>query len=369
MVERNITIRQLNTNGNYVPIYPKTLATQTKLSANTTSLFGGSVTDVDAAFKAVIDKLSEKGIIYIKVVDSKGNPIEGVMVNGLLSSPFTNSSGTVVGVFLADPLTFTSPYADILDGTANGASYVGTTNVLTVTLQSITDNSVLRYNSSSVVKFSNNVSKIDVCCVAGGGGGGGCDKGLSYSQAAGGGGGGGIVNSMNLAITANQSYNVIVGAGGNPGSVVDEIWYAGINGAQGGASSFGSLVQANGGGGGKYANDAYAGGIAGATGCGTGGKGANLRIETGSNGSNNTTVSEFNNGSTFYSGGGGSGGATGGTPNGAKGATSTGGANSAKTGGGGGGAYLWVDDAQTTYKAHVGSKGGDGLVAIRVHLK
>ena len=117
----------------------------------------------------------------------------------------------------------------------------------------------------------------------------------------------------------NQSYNVIVGAGGNSGSIVDEIWYDGINGSQGGTSSFGSLVQANGGGGGKYANDAYTGGTAGATGCGNGGKGGDARTGTGNNGSSNTTISEFNDNITFYSGGGGSGGANGGSPNGAKG--------------------------------------------------
>lgn len=369
MAEKNVIIRQLNDANNYVPTYPRILANQTVLSTSTAKLFGNSITNVDAAFKKIIDTLSEQGLIYIKVIDSNGNPIEGVKVDGLLSSPSTNSSGTVVGVFQADPLTFTSPYADISNGTANGASYVGTTNVLTVTLQSIADNSVLRYRSSSVVKFSNNVSKIDVCCVAGGGGGGGCDKGLSYSQAAGGGGGGGIVNSMNLAITANQSYNIIVGAGGNSGSIVDENWYPDINGSQGGTSSFGSLVQANGGEGGKYIRDDYAGGAAGATGCGNGGKGADLRTGTGNNGSSNTTLSEFNDNITFYSGGGGSGGAEGGSPNGAKGATATGGAKLAETGGGGGGAYLWVDDAQTTYRVNAGSKGGDGLVAIRVHLK
>lgn len=369
MAEKNVIIRQLNDANNYVPTYPRILANQTVLSTSTAKLFGNSITNVDAAFKKIIDTLSAQGLIYIKVIDSNGNPIEGVKVGGLLSSPSTNSSGTVVGVFQADPLTFTSPYADISNGTANGASYVGTTNVLTVTLQSIADNSVLRYRSSSVVKFSNNVSNIDVCCVAGGGGGGGCDKGLSYSQAAGGGGGGGIVNSMNLAITANQSYDIIVGAGGSSGSIVDEIWYPDINGSQGGTSSFGSLVQANGGGGGKYANDAYAGGVAGATGCGNGGKGGDARTGTGNNGSSNTTISEFNDNITFYSGGGGSGGADGGSPNGAKGATATGGAKLAETGGGGGGAYLWVDNAQTTYKVHAGSKGGDGLVAIRVHLK
>ena len=173
MAEKNVIIRQLNDANNYVPTYPRILANQTVLSTSTAKLFGNSITNVDAAFKKIIDTLSEQGLIYIKVIDSNGNPIEGVKVGGLLSSPSTNSSGTVVGVFQADPLTFTSPYADISNGTANGASYVGTTNVLTVTLQSIADNSVLRYRSSSVVKFSNNVSNIDVCCVAGGGGGGG----------------------------------------------------------------------------------------------------------------------------------------------------------------------------------------------------
>ena len=140
-------------------------------------------------------------------------------------------------------------------------------------------------------------------------------------------------------------------------------------GSQGGTSSFDSLVQANGGEGGKFARGDYAGGVAGATGCGNGGKGGDLRTGTGSNGSSNTTISEFNDNTTFYSGGGGSGGANGGSPNGAKGATATGGAQLAGTGGGGGGAYLWVNDAQTSYRVNAGSKGGDGLVAIRVHLK
>ena len=369
MSNKHITIKELNNEGVYDTLYPNTSATQVPLSAATSQLFGQTGLNTDTALYKIIEKLRADKKITVRVTDSNGNPVQGAKINGLLNSPTTSANGIVTGVFVSDPLTIISPYVDIQDGTANGADYVGTINVLEVVLQAEADNTIFRYTSSTNVKFSPAVSTIDVCCVGGGGGGGGCDKELSYSQAAGGGGGGGIVNSMNLAITANQSYNIIIGAGGNSGSIVDEYLYPGINGSQGGTSSFGLLVQANGGEGGKYIIGDYAGGVAGATGCGNGGKGDDLRIGTGNNGSSNTTISEFNDNITFYSGGGGSGGAEGGSPNGASGATATDDAKLAETGGGGGGAYLWVNNAQTTYRVYAGSKGGNGLVAIRVHLK
>ena len=86
----------------------------------------------------------------------------------------------------------------------------------------------------------------------------------------------------------------------------------------------------------------------------------------------NSTISEFDDGVTFYSGGGGAGNKKGGTPNGADGAYITGGypdpsySHSAATpgiGGGGGGATY---DGQI--RADLPSSGGPGLVAIRFHF-
>ena len=106
------------------------------------------------------------------------------------------------------------------------------------------------------------------------------------------------------------------------------------------------------------------GGSAGSPGSGKGG-------DYGYNGEN-STISEFDDGVTFYSGGGGAGNKKGGTPNGADGAYITGGypdpsyphsATTAGIGGGGGGATF---DGQIG--ADLPSSGGPGLVAIRFHF-
>lgn len=376
MANKNITTRELNNNGTYVPTYLKTLATQTVLSEKTKALFGNSVTNADEAFKKIVDTLSKQALITIKVVDEKGNPLEGVSVGGLLLAPSTNANGTVTGVFLSDPLNFTSPYLDILDGTANGASYAGTTNILTVTLQSIENNKIFRYTKSDIVKFSGNVDSIDVCCVAGGGGGGGCDKVMSYTQTSGGGGGGGIVNSMGMTVTPNRAYSFIVGSGGFAGEIKSQSYhdYETVGGDGGATIFYGTTtITANGGKGGHYIHGSYAGGVAGATGCGQGGFGGDGRktptTAKGANGTSNTTISEFNDGVTFYSGGGGAAGAIGGLPNGADGAQYRKQATTAKTGGGGGGAYKYADQTVLISNEYPASAGGAGLVSIRVHLK
>ena len=49
MADKNITIRQLNSDENYDKLYPTTIAEQLKLSANTSALFGTSIKDADAA--------------------------------------------------------------------------------------------------------------------------------------------------------------------------------------------------------------------------------------------------------------------------------------------------------------------------------
>ena len=126
---------------------------------------------------------------------------------------------------------------------------------------------------------------------------------------------------------------------------------------------------------GDYPNDQQVSGLAGIAGCGNGG--------SYSAGGSNTTVSEFNDGKTFYSGGGGAGVGErvatennkikGGSPNGASGAIA-GQMNTAKAGvagigGGGGGAAHYQNMSGSTINNDIrAGSGGSGLVAIRIHL-
>lgn len=360
MSKKHITIKELNNEGIYDTLYPNTSATQVPLSDATSQLFGQSGLNTDAALYKIIEKLSTDKKITVRVTDSNGNPVQGAKINGLLNSPTTSANGTVTGVFVSDPLTIISPYVDIQDGTANGADYVGTINVLEVVLQAEADNTIFRYTSSTNVVFSQGVNTIDICCVGGGGAGQPLETTWSSTQAitynGGGGGGGGIVNSFSVPVTANTSYSVVVGSGGLwDSSVITSV----DPGNKGGDSSFMGVVAPGGNGG--YKAGSAKGGAAGISGCGDGGNG-------GRNGGSNTTISEFNDGVTFYSGGGGGSNASGGSPYGANGATSNSNAGSARGYGGGGGAKYqesWSSGRTNKY----GSSGGNGLVAIRIHLK
>lgn len=392
MSKKHITIKELNNERVYDILYPNTSATQVPLSDATSQLFGQSGIDTDAALYKIIEKLRTDKKITIKVMDSNGNPVPGAKINGLLNSPTTSANGIVTGVFVSDPLTIVSPYVDLSNGTANGADYVGTINVLEVVLQSIADGTEIQYTSSTTVAFSSNVASVDICCVGGGGGGGAIDT-TSYSMGAPGGGGGGIVNSMATQVTAGQQYSIIVGSGGTHPSRPSSPSYTGVAGGSGGASKFGNLVMANGGGGGGInkitsgSDKGYpAGGVAGSTGSGTGGDYADVRYgyETtkpvdpppppaGKNGTANTTLSLFNEGQVFYSGGGGSGAAYGGAPNGSNGGNLN--PTAPSYGGGGGGSLKFEHRYTDTFGTFVqseyypGSKGGPGLVVIRIHLK
>lgn len=382
MSKKHITIKELNNEGVYDTLYPNTSATQVPLSNATSQLFGQTGLNTDAALYKIIEKLRTDKKITVRVTDSNGNPVQGAKINGLLNSPTTSASGVVTGVFVSDPLAIVSPYVDLANGTANGADYVGTINMLEVVLQSVADGAEIQYTSSTTVAFSQNVDNIDICCVGGGGGGASINT-SSYSMGAPGGGGGGIVNSMSTQIAAGQQYSIVVGSGGAHPSRPST---SGISaGGTGGESKFGNLVTAKGGGGGGQTGAyKYDGGVAGSIGSGTGGAYADVRHGSstqadsppppyGNNGTANTTLSKFNEGQVFYSGGGGSGAAYGGSPNGSNGGNLN--PTIPNYGGGGGGALrFWniYDEYGESYiqeAYYKGSKGGPGLVVIRIHLK
>lgn len=358
MADKNITLRQKNTSGVYDKLYTKTTATQSKLSAATAALFGDDTSDADTALAKIADTVKSIGNVQVKVVDPNGNPIQGARVAGLYGTPTTASDGTAHGVLQTNPISISSPYIDLKDQTADASGYVGSFDALVITLPIVGENAITRITSSKTVKFSKVVKTVDVCCVGGGGGGGSLIKKGEYRYESGGGGGGGVVNSYDQAPTYNTSYNIVIGGGGSTGYTA----------GKGGTTTF-MGVSANGGGGayvytGGSSPRGY-GGTEGSTGSGHGGS------YGGSVGSN-TTLSEFNDGVTFYSGGGGYGGGKGGTPNGADGAYITGrypetstphSASTPGIGGGGGGAtYDYQIDADLP------SAGGSGLVAIRFHF-
>ena len=406
MADKNITLRQKNTSGAYDKLYTKTTATQSKLSTATAALFGNNITDADAALSKVADAVKTIGDVRVKVVDPNGNPIQGARITGLYGTPTTASDGTAHGVLQTNPISISSPYIDLKDQTADASSYAGSFDVLTITLPIVGENNVKRITSSQTVKFRF-AKTVDVCCVGGGGGGanyilyssgansfvtatnpGGGGGGANYcmyesgvntirSYTNPGGGGGGIVNSIGVTVQPNTSYQVLVGQGGTTKGAGS----TNGSGNTGGTSSFAGVSAAGGGGGiaeriyvsGQYTRKMEAG-VAGVAGCGDGGS-AQGNGGDAKPGSANTTISEFNDGSTFYSGGGGAGSIdfnsvkAGGAPNGASGAywyDRAINASSAGIGGGGGGGIRKYNNG-SDYTGYA-SAGGPGLVAIRFHF-
>lgn len=238
------------------------------------------------------------------------------------------------------------------------------------------------------------ISSVDYLVVGGGGGGGGLPSG--NTGGGGGGGAGGVVEGVNHAVIAGNSYNITVGAGGAGGVGSTS------QGGTGGSSSFDGIT-ANGGGGGASSgvskngnNGASAGGgrLNGNGGTGSqghdGGDGAGGTATTagagggggagtdGSNGSGNIgghggdgTASTIT-GVTAYFGGGGAGGSYAGAAGGTGGLGGGGGSPATRANGidgldgygaGGGGA-----SGSNGTGAVTGGAGGDGSVIVTYQM-
>ena len=246
--------------------------------------------------------------------------------------------------------------ANVIDGTAPYSfTYTGNCEVV----DDGNDNWRVKFLTSGT--FIPNIDTLIDAFLVGGGGG-------SSSRA--GGGGGYTATYKKISITANNGYNIVVGAGGEPGS----------NGKA--SSAFGKSV--NGGINGKFtkAGDGGSGGGTGADGTnGNGGKGGS-NGENGSKGSGglrtpgtgqSKTTREFGESTgTLYAGGGGGGGSGGGV--GGAGGSGGGGAGGdsplynmpgsngkENTGGGAGGGGNGKDGTGSGNTA----SGGSGIVVIR----
>lgn len=364
---KNITLKQLNESSTYDELYPAGAVDYTMLTETTSAAYGVENGSVKDALTGLYQYIHSSDIVTIKVVDVSNNPLSNITANGIIGSPQSGADGVIKGVADSNSVTLVSPYVDtIKTKTVDVSKYKNTTRTLIVTMDSVADGAIVRYTSSQNVMFSNRVANIDVCCVGGGGAGGrGDNASASMGTLGAGGGGGGITNSFSVSVNVGTYYSIIVGSGG--------AYTGGRN--DGSNSSFGGLVTANGGKGVTFNNTTsglmVSGGAAGSTGAGNGGS-------EGSAGGANTTLSEFNDGVTFYSGGGGGGvrlysggvaSTNGGAPNGASGAyvnmTDHRVVKNATTAGIGGGGGAGGDQIA----GGVGSSGGPGLVAIKIHLK
>ena len=364
---KNITLKQLNESSTYDELYPAGAIDYTMLTETTSAAYGVENGSVKDALNGLYQYIHSSDVVTIKVVDVSNNPLPNITANGIIGSPQSGTDGAIKGVANSNSVTLVSPYVDtIKTKTVDVSKYKNTTRTLIVTMDSVADGAIVRYTSSQNVMFSNRVANVDVCCVGGGGAGGrGDNASASMGTLGAGGGGGGITNSFSVSVNVGTYYSIIVGSGG--------AYTGGRN--DGSNSSFGGLVTANGGKGVTFNRTTsgvlVSGGEAGSTGAGNGGS-------EGSAGGANTTLSEFNDGVTFYSGGGGGGvrlysggvaSTNGGAPNGASGAyvnmTDHRVVKNATTAGIGGGGGAGGDQIA----GGVGSSGGPGLVAIKIHLK
>ena len=341
--------------------------------------------------------LAGTATLNLTVQDASGSPVPGIKITGMTSisgsdEMITNSDGKLSGYIPGGTSTVgISGYGDIEDASISVTADKGSTVSKTIT---ITRRNFLKVTKSQNIKFSSNVQSIDFTIGGGGAGGAALSPGGSP------GGGGGYTNrKVDSKVESNIEYPVIIGAGGAGGEGVTGISGTDNWGKNGGSTSFMGLTAA----GGKHAtmgeySQSGPGYIPtyGVGGVGNG-NGANDCINmknemeatmTGGSPGTEYIYSSFTE-ETLYGGGGGAGcsygrynskqtGGPGGSPGGGTGGShksnntrnvtitnATPGINGLGGGGAGGASYMDKDDDKSTES---GSKGGNGIVAIRMHL-
>lgn len=329
---------------------------------------------VDEAFSGIMDRIDlimqNVASMALTITDTAGNPIPGVYVNGVFddngNAVKTNASGQINGyVAEGDSTLSITGYADIASYSEAFTAVKGQSYTKTI---QVTTRNFLRITSTQNIKFSENVTRVDVNPVGGGESGGGAYDDASYVISGPGGNGGRSVIQENVDFQPNTVYQAIVGSGGARSSSSSK--------NSGGDSSLlnviapgGSSANSNGAGGGSV--KAKKGSNNGATG-NSGGTGTELMFASfteltpagGGGGSGGA-------GNRFTEGGVGVGG-NGGQPFGGKGGDgnyggkANGQAGKGPGGGGGGGGLFITDDEYLEYSNN--AAGANGCVNIRMHL-
>lgn len=337
---------------------------------------GSTVGIYDSTYTTLIKSASEKttGKYWLTGLANGTYYLKATKSGQTTTMPYTISEYGVYRIRMA--------YRTIPEFTYTGGTYEAVKDDDTLISDITTYNEPnwkIRFLTSGTLTFSNlygAIDGIDVFLVGGGGAG-------SNPSAGGAGGGGGYTKTIsNVTVSSNSSYSVTVGEGGAVGTKGVAI------GANGGASSFGTLEPADGGYGGQNSTGGNGG-----SGGGGGNIGNPINDETvlrgGSDGGNGnpdstlatggtgqgTTTREFGESSgKLYAGGGGGGSNQGNPYYGGAGGTGGGGhgygyktkpatAGEPNTGGGGGaGANNTVNDTNAERRA---AAGGSGIVIIR----
>ena len=343
------------------------IATGSKITNATASTIGvDQNTTVDAAINtlgvAIELMKTNKGYITLSVADTTGAPIPGIPMplitdkDGVAQQ--TNENGIASGYISEGTQTIEiKDYADIIDYTDSINIIKGnfhTKNII------VTTRNFLKITASRSLKFSSNVSVVDITAVGGGGGGDACHSGYDDGQSAGGGGGGYCTVQENVTFQPNTSYKAIVGAGGDG--------FYSVSGSpknypatDGGSSSFLGVIA----GGGKHGNQ---GRDSSAAGAGNGRGGYYTAYSSAYNAVAGSVAGYSSFTETVMYGGGGSGvwsqsgwnytAAAGYGGNG-----DSGNGNGVDGFGGGGSAYGSRDGGSKA------GDGGSGCIAIRMHLK
>ena len=342
---KNITMKEFN-GTDYDTLYPKTLDSQGLLTDVNSTSYG--VNTVAEALNLIYNSITLQSPLKLKVLDPSGAVVVGSnILSGSSILGITNSNGEA-NIYVPQGTTSltiqnTNGYANYNDTTVEiQSSWIGDGNYHEVSIGGLADNSIVRYTTSTQIKFSPSIKNVDACLVGGGGSGAYGDRDENYSWS--GGGSGGVLNVFEIKIDSNTNYNIIVGGIGGNSSFMNNVATGGKGGVNGGTGGTPN-------------------GLNGATGGKT--------TAVGTDGQSNTTISDFDDGVTFYGGSGASGDKntkrSGGTPYGGDGGYGTTDINKMKGsdatgyGGGGGGAMC------STGGAGNGGKGYQGLVAIRVH--
>ena len=253
------------------------------------------------AFKATIATLTGNNISTDVTFDAKTflttTTGTGTLTWSLASAPTGVTINGTSGIITA---TAGSPVVNqtctvIVNGPVGGASKSVNMNLTTL---------LLLQTYSTVGSFTSvaptGTTKADVLIVAGGGGGSG-----PGNRTGGGGGGGGVLFQSAMAITAGNSYAVVVGAGGAGGVTVPANLT--IKGFNGGNSQFATYIAVGGGGGGTWntvtgEGSCKSGGSGGGVWHGGGGAGAGTTGQGNAGG-----ASPYNNAADLFGGTGGGG--------------------------------------------------------------
>lgn len=330
--------------------------------------------ETDEAFQKVDNRLNlmTDGVaeITVTVNDETGSPVSNVQVTGIFaddgSAVYTNESGVASGYISEGERTISIDYADLSEVSETFTVLRG--NTLTKTLTP-TRRNFLKLTASKTLRFSDNVTRVDVTAVGGGGGGGNANVDrVDNAVGRGAGGGGGYCTvTENVPFVAEEKYPAVVGAGAPASSAVGS-----YGKGKGGTSSF-LGVEALGGDSGEAGSPSASSSAArhGDAGVGNGnGADQNYAAVAGAV----AGYSSFTE-TVAYGGGGG---AQGDNWDGAgyggdgfhldgdyKNVESTPGQDGFGGGGGAGGHY--IDDGE--YEVTKGAAGGCGCIAIRMHLK